>query len=29
MLPTNVYGWNLGDPMFMPIYEAAETLGMT
>ena len=29
MLPTNVYGRNMGDPMFDPIYEAAETIGMT
>ena len=29
MLPTNVYGRNLGDPLFHPIYEAAEKIGMT
>jgi uncharacterized protein len=29
MLPTNVYGTNMGDPMFFPIYEAAERIGMT
>ena len=29
MLPTNVYGRNLGDPMFDPIYEAAQAAGMT
>ncbi len=29
MLPTNVYGRNMGDPMFFPIYEAAEKIGMT
>lgn len=29
MLPTNVYGRNLGDPFFHPIYEAAEKIGMT
>lgn len=28
MLPTNVYGRNLGEPMFYPIYEAAQALGM-
>jgi predicted TIM-barrel fold metal-dependent hydrolase len=28
MLPTNVYGRNMGDPMFFPIYEAAEKIGM-
>jgi predicted TIM-barrel fold metal-dependent hydrolase len=29
MLPTNVYGINLGEPMFDPIYDAAQSLGMT
>jgi predicted TIM-barrel fold metal-dependent hydrolase len=29
MLPTNVYGRNMGDPMFYPIYEVAEKIGMT
>src|SRR5256712_12438600 len=29
MLPTNVYGRNLGDPFFYPIYEAAEKIGLT
>jgi predicted TIM-barrel fold metal-dependent hydrolase len=29
MLPNNVYGRNLGDPIFHPIYEAAEKIGMT
>jgi hypothetical protein len=29
MLPTNVYGRNLGEPYFHPIYEAAERIGMT
>ena len=29
MLPTNVYGRNMGDPMFFPIYDAAEKIGMT
>lgn len=29
MLPTNVYGRNMGDPMFYPIYETAQDLGMT
>jgi len=29
MLPTNVYGRNLGDPFFYPIYEAAGKIGMT
>ena len=28
MLPTNVYGRNMGDPMFDPIYAAAQDLGM-
>jgi uncharacterized protein len=28
MLPTNVYGINLGDRMFDPIYEAAQAVGM-
>lgn len=28
MLPTNVYGRNLGDPFFYPIYEAAQSIGM-
>ena len=28
MLPTNVYGRNMGDPMFHPIYDCAESLGM-
>ncbi len=28
MLPTNVYGRNMGDPMFFPIYEAAQEIGM-
>ena len=28
MLPTNVYGRNMGDPMFYPIYEAAQEIGM-
>ncbi len=29
MLPTNIYGRNMGDPMFFPIYEVAEKIGMT
>lgn len=29
MLPTNVYGRNMGDPHFYPIYDAAEKIGMT
>ena len=29
MLPTNVYGRNLGEPFFDPIYEAAEKIGLT
>src|SRR5206468_8032323 len=29
MLPTNVYGRNLGEPFFYPIYEAAEKIGLT
>ena len=29
MLPTNVYGRNLGDAFFDPIYEAAQSLEMT
>lgn len=29
MLPTNVYGRNMGDTFFNPIYEAAEKIGMT
>jgi hypothetical protein len=29
MLPTNVYGRNMGDAMFFPIYDAAEKIGMT
>jgi uncharacterized protein len=29
MLPTNVYGRNLGEPFFYPIYEAAERIGLT
>lgn len=29
MLPTNVYGRNMGDPMFYPIYESAQEIGMT
>src|SRR3990170_103006 len=29
MLPNNVYGRNMGDPMFNPIYEAAEDIGIT
>jgi len=29
MLPTNVYGRNMGDSIFYPIYEAAEAIGMT
>lgn len=29
MLPTNVYGRNMGDPMFNPIYEAAQEIGIT
>jgi predicted TIM-barrel fold metal-dependent hydrolase len=29
MLPTNVYGRNMGDEMFFPIYGAAEKIGMT
>lgn len=29
MLPTNVYGRNMGDPFFYPIYEAAEKIGLT
>lgn len=29
MLPTNVYGRNMGEPMFHPIYDAAEKIGMT
>ncbi len=28
MLPTNVYGRNMGDPFFHPIYEVAQDLGM-
>lgn len=28
MLPNNVYGINLGEPRFFPIYEAAEDIGM-
>ena len=28
MLPTNVYGRNMGDPMFDPIYAAAQELAM-
>ncbi|HWP57729.1 MAG TPA: amidohydrolase family protein [Candidatus Acidoferrales bacterium] len=28
MLPTNVYGINLGEPLFDPIYDAAQSLGM-
>lgn len=28
MLPTNVYGRNMGDPMFDPIYAAAQDMGM-
>jgi predicted TIM-barrel fold metal-dependent hydrolase len=28
MLPTNVYGRNMGDPMFHPIYDCAQSLGM-
>jgi predicted TIM-barrel fold metal-dependent hydrolase len=28
MLPTNVYGRNMGDPMFDPIYQCAQSLGM-
>ncbi|HXG50298.1 MAG TPA: amidohydrolase family protein [candidate division Zixibacteria bacterium] len=28
MLPTNVYGRNMGDPMFDPIYDCAQSLGM-
>ena len=28
MLPTNVYGRNMGDPMFDPIYAAAQELGI-
>ncbi len=28
MLPTNVYGRNLGEPFFYPIYEAAEKVGL-
>ena len=28
MLPTNVYGRNMGDPMFDPIYAAAQEIGM-
>jgi hypothetical protein len=28
MLPTNVYGTNMGDGRFFPIYEAAERIGM-
>jgi len=28
MLPTNVYGRNMGDPIFYPIYEAAQEIGM-
>ena len=28
MLPTNVYGINLGEPMFDPIYDAAQSIGM-
>ena len=29
MLPNNVYGRNMGDPMFNPIYEAAQDIGIT
>ena len=29
MLPTNVYGRNLGESFFYPIYEAAERIGIT
>jgi predicted TIM-barrel fold metal-dependent hydrolase len=29
MLPTNVYGRNMGDSFFHPIYEVAQDLGMT
>jgi predicted TIM-barrel fold metal-dependent hydrolase len=29
MLPTNVYGRNMGDEMFFPIYDAAAKIGMT
>ena len=29
MLPTNVYGRNMGDAMFDPIYDCAQSLGMT
>ncbi len=29
MLPTNVYGKNMGDPFFDPIYEVAQDLGVT
>ncbi len=29
MLPTNVYGRNMGDVMFDPIYDCAQSLGMT
>ena len=29
MLPTNVYGRNMGDSMFDPIYDCAQSLGMT
>ncbi len=29
MLPTNVYGRNMGDAFFDPIYEAAQDIGMT
>lgn len=28
MLPTNVYGRNMGDPFFYPIYEVAQDLGI-
>ena len=28
MLPTNVYGRNMGDPMFDPIYTAAQEIGL-
>jgi predicted TIM-barrel fold metal-dependent hydrolase len=29
MLPTNVYGRNMGDAMFDPIYDCAQSLGIT
>ena len=29
MLPTNVYGRNLGEPFFYPIYEVAQDIGIT